>query len=931
MTTVGQIPIVVRQVLAMIASIAFADLATAQKYIISTVAGGVSPPTPTLGTAASLGLVGAITASADDVYFTSLNSVFKLDQNGVLTLIAGNSRAGYSGDGGPAVRAQMNEPSGIATDSAGNIYIADTLNNRIRRVSASGIITTVIGDGRAGSFADGVPATSASLNTPRGVAIDTAGTLYVADSGNARIRKVPTSGIITTVAGNGAYASSGDGGDATSASVGPEDVAVDQSGNLYISETQFYKVRKVSPAGTITTFAGSGVLGCSGDGVMAETAQIGSPSRIAVDRSGNLYIADGCAQIREVTPAGTITTVAKRPTSSSQFNPAGVAVTGSGTIFASSFAETLIVKVNASGMLTTVAGNGIYSYSGDGGPATSAQLSHPTSLVIDSAGNLVIADFGNNRVRRVSPAGVITLVAGGAAGYPNDGGSATSAGLRSPSGLALDATGNLYIAEFSGNRIRRVSPGGIITTVAGNGSAGYTGDGGPATNAQLNGPGGLAVDSLGNLFIADSRNAVVRRLSVTGILSTVAGNGKVGYSGDGGPATSAQLSTPTSVAIDTAGNLYIADWNNSRIRLVSATNQTITTFAGGGTQSPGDGGFATGARLDGPLGLALDSDGSLFIADHPRIRKVNRGGVINTIAGNANAAYSGDGGPGTTSQLGGWSRLPFLEEFLAIAVDSLGNAYVADSYGNAVRLLRPTSQSILVGAVIDAANESAGPLSPGKIVVIYGAGLGPPQLAIASPSSDFFGTQLEGTTVTFNGIAAPLIYASNSQVAAIVPYAISGPEASVGVSYQSLTSAPFTVAVSAAAPSIFSLNLTGAGQAAAVNLDGSINDATHPAKVGSYISLYVTGEGQTTPAGIDGKLALTQPLPHPDLPVTVTVDGQPATFNYAGAAPTEVAGLMQINVQVPNGVQPGGYVPVVLQVGSASTVPGAVWIAVSKN
>ena len=241
---------------------------------------------------------------------------------------------------------------------------------------------------------------------------------------------------------------------------------------------------------------------------------------------------------------------------------------------------------------------------------------------------------------------------------------------------------------------------------------------------------------------------------------------------------------------------------------------------------------------------------------------------------------------------------------------------------------------MIVGAVVDAASESASPVTPGKIAVIYGSNLGPEAPATFQVSNGFIPTQLAGTSVFFNGFAgangvpAPVLYASATQVSFVVPYAVTGTPALVAVSHGGQTSAPFTVPVALSAPSLFTVNGTGAGQAAASNADGTVNSAANPISVGDYISLYATGEGQTTPQGVDGKLA-TSPLPTPDLPVSVTVGGIPAIVQYKGGAPGEVAGLMQVNVQIPEGVQPGGYVPVVLTVGDTSTTPGAVWIAVT--
>jgi uncharacterized protein (TIGR03437 family) len=460
--------------------------------------------------------------------------------------------------------------------------------------------------------------------------------------------------------------------------------------------------------------------------------------------------------------------------------------------------------------------------------------------------------------------------------------------------------------------------------VAGNGAYGFSGDGGPATSAQLAFPYGVAVDSAGNLLIADQLNYRIRKVSSEGIITTVSGNGAYGFSGDGGPATSAELANPVGVAVDGADDLFIAgpgtgfdgddfydDPVNNRIRKVSPSG-IITTVAGGGTAVSGDDGPATSARLNGPRAVAVDRAGDLFIADGNRVRKVSASGIITTIAGNGDAGYSGDGGPAISATLNP----------SGLAVDGAGNVYVADPGNNAVRVLRPSDRSVLIAAIVDAASQRADPISTGKIVVIYGTGLGPPQLK--QPSSAQPGTSLGGTTVSFNGIAAPLLYTSATQVAAVVPYTLTGTTAQVTVAYQGESSAAFTLPVAPSAPSIFTSNQTGAGQAAAINaIDGTVNSAINPVKIGGYISLYATGEGQTT--------ASTGAPPRPILPVSITVGGIPATVQYAGGLQGQVAGLMQVNVQIPSGVRPGGYVPVVLQVGDTSTTPGAVWIAVSGN
>ena len=904
----------------------------AQQYIISTVAGGAPPATPVQGLDLSINVRGGLAAdAAGNAYFsTTLNCVFKLDPNGIVTLVAGNSRPGYSGDGGPAAYAQLNSPQGLAVDGAGNLFIADAGNSRVRKVSTSGIIVTVAGNGNQGFSGDGGPATSSRLNSPRSLAVDTGGNLFIADVGNYRVRKVSPAGIIATVAGNGSAGSSGDGGLATSSPINPNSVAVDGTGNLFIADSNS-RVRKVSRDGIIIT--------------VAEADWPFLPIGVAADGVGNLFVAE-LGRLIKVTPDGTVTSIGARDDT---FSASSVAADGAGNLFITS--GQFIQKISPDGSIATVAGKAAGYYFdtqlsggfGDGGPATSAQLTLPTGVAVDGASNLFIADPG--RVRRVSPGGIITTVAGdGAPGFSGDGGPATSAHIGGPYGpfsVAVDNAGNLFLSETSVDsdgynsdfRVRKVSPTGIITTVAGNGTQGFSGDGGPATSAQLAGPAGIAVDGAGNLFVADEGNYRIRKVSADGIITTVAGNGTYGSSGDGGPATSAQVSSPLGVAVDGAGNLFIVstlgggsevNFGTGLIRKVSSSG-IVTTVAGNGSPGfSGDGGPARSAQLTAPIGVAADGAGNLFIADveNQRIRKVSPDGIIITVAGNGTYGFSGDAGIAASAQ---------LNHPEGVAVDRSGNVYIADTGNHSVRVLRPTNRAVLISAVVDAASQSANPISPGEIVVVYGAGLGPTQLAQNQPSNGQFGSAVGGSVVSFNGIPAPVLYASDTQVAAVVPYTLSGITAQVTVTYQGQASAAFAVPVAPSAPSLFTLNQTGAGQAAAINaVDGTVNTAANPVRVGGYVSLFATGEGQTSPAGVDGRLGGPTPT-RPVLSVSVMVGGIPAMIQYQGSVQGQVAGLMQVNVQIPAGVQPGGYVPVVLQVGDASTTSGAVWIAVSGN
>lgn len=312
--------------------------------------------------------------------------------------------------------------------------------------------------------------------------------------------------------------------------------------------------------------------------------------------------------------------------------PEAIALDKNDNVFFTDISENIVLRLDATtGVLTLVAGNGTPGFSGDEGPAVSAQLDQPYGIAVDSAGDVYIADTNNHRIRKVS-GGVISTVAGSVGGFGGDNGPAVSALLNVPRSIAVDAAGDLYIADSSNFRIRKIS-NGVITTVAGNGTKGFSGDNGQATSAQLNSPSGVAIDGVGDLYIADSGNNRIRKVA-GGVIATVAGNGNQDFSGDSGLASSAELNAPGGVAVDSAGNLYIVDVNNNRIRKVS--NGTITTVAGNGTQGPGgDSGQAAGAQLFLPEAIAVDSAGNLFIADdfNQRVRKVSNG-VITTVAGN---------------------------------------------------------------------------------------------------------------------------------------------------------------------------------------------------------------------------------------------------------------------------------------------------------
>ena len=455
---------------------------------------------------------GVAVDGAGILYIADLQNmrVRRVDRNGVISTVAGSGRRGFGGDGGPATRASLNRPNRVAVDRSGALYIADVGNHRIRKVDARGTITTVAGNGRAGFSGDGGPATRASLDEPWDVAISDQGTLYIADTNNSRIRAVAPTGDITTVAGGTSDAEfTGDGGPATSALLNlgylRSGIALDSGGALYITE-EFGRVRKIDRNGIITTVAKVPNVG-SFSGVAVDPAgavYLASDGRIRkIDTQGTITPVAGNGTFRASGDGG--------PATSAGMSISGIAVDRAGALFIVENGNNRVRKVDTNGIITTIAGNGTAGWSGDGGPAAAASVQSPSAVAVDADGVLYIAQSGPiHRIRRVDRNGTISTVAGnGTAGFSGDGGPATSASLNIPIALAVDGSGNIYIAEMR-NRVRKVDASGMITTVAGDGTEGFAGDGGPAIAARLHSPVALAVTSDGTLFISDWGNQRIR-------------------------------------------------------------------------------------------------------------------------------------------------------------------------------------------------------------------------------------------------------------------------------------------------------------------------------------------------------------------------------------------------------------------------------------
>lgn len=954
-----------------------------QTYAIKTFA-GAGLPENIPGTYASFVNPAAVAVDPSGNVFVSdsqLNAVFRLDGvTGVVTVAAGNGTRGFSGDGGPATNAELANPGGIAIDAAGNLFIADTA--RIRKVS-NGVIATVAGNGTAGFSGDNGSATSAEVGTfgsAPGVAVDLSGNLYIIDG--FRIREV-SNGVITTIAGTGFEGLSGDGGPAIDATMAPEGIAVDASGDIYIAESANARVREISN-GVIDTIAGGGPIGYLGDNGPATSANIGFPQGVALDQSGNLYIADGRTRVREV----------------------------------------------INGTITTVAGNGTFSPFIDNVPATTGSLNYPVGVAVDSSGNVYIADSFNYRIRKVSNGTISTVAGNGSQGFRGDNGPATAAQVDRPGGLATDASSDLFLVDSP--RIREVS-NGVISTVAGNGILGISGDNGPAVKAALN-PTGIAVDTAGNLYIADAADNRVREVS-SGVITTVAGTGSAGFSGDNGPAASAQLSGPQGVAVDAAGNLYIADARNFRIREVS--NGVMTTVAGPGLY---------------PFAVAVDASGSIYMTDNFnfRISKVANG-VTTAIAGNGSYLASGDNGPATNAGLGTINAIavdalgnvylagngirkisngiittiftiggPFASALGGVAVDKSFNVYFSDSANKAVEVLIPsgTPCSASVSPIAQTLPNGGGSLSvsintdeacpwaiqnlpqwvtytgdavgsgnaiitltaalnpgvqrsailsiagvsitlaqdgnplapviatngivpldssvptiqPGSWISIFGTNL---STATASWNGDF-PTSLGGVTVTIDGKAGYLSYVSPTQINLQAPddtatgAVIVVVTSSIGSTTSTVTLAPYAPSLSLfdsryAAVVIPTPDGSGAYGNGSYDLGGPagrFSFSTRPVKPGEVIELYGVGFGPTNPPVSPG-MAFNNVAPTTG-PVTVTIGGVPSTVLFSAITS---AGLYQLNVVVPSTLSSGDQV-VIATVGVSFQTPQGIDINV---
>jgi uncharacterized protein (TIGR03437 family) len=622
------------------------------------------------------------------------NVVVRIDKNGILTVVAGNGILGYSGDGGPATSASLALPYSVAADSSGNIYISEFVNNVIRKVTPAGIISTVAGGGQ-NDPGDGGPATQAKIGAGFGIAVAN-GNVLIAEALQNRIRKIDTSGVITTIAGTGQGGFSGDGGPATAAMLRfPEGISVDGQGAILISDTSNGRVRKITPDGIIKTVAGSDFSFLGPAAAVSDAA--GNLYIYRLNQLVQKISSDGAIQSLTKSTADSFGGDGGPSTAASVSATRGLVTNGllldnSGNLFVSDADHGRVRKIDGNGIISTTAGNGQFRFAGDGGPAAGALLNVPIGVAVSQRGDIFVSDVQNFRVRAIAPDGGIRTVAG--VGLyavdlidPHDENRQATAISVLPVGVAADGVGNLYLSDAF--RVIRVGADGkVVHIVNENSTQGFSGDGGPATAATLGGTSNsLAIDSAGNLFISDATNHRIRKVTPSGTITTVAGSGPAGFgngsfSGDGGPATSATLDTPSGVAVDSRGNLYIVDAGNERIRKVT-TDGMISTIAGNGTKADGgDGGPATQTPLNlvkGALlaGIVVGADGAVYFSDTARVRRIAPDGTISTFVGNGKFTSFGDGGPPEQASVNP----------AGLAIDAAGNLYVADILHNRVRVV----------------------------------------------------------------------------------------------------------------------------------------------------------------------------------------------------------------------------------------------------
>jgi len=793
-----------------------------------------------------LGIFAALAASAQPMLITTV--------------------AGYAGKGsvdGAGATALFSGPQGVAVDSGGNIYVADSGNNTIRVITAAGISSTLAGNPGVSGSTDGI-GTNALFNQPSGIALDSQTNIYVSDYGNSTIRMVTLSGQVTTLAGSAGVTGTNNATGAGAQFFHPMGIAVDSGGNLYVADYGNHAIRKITTAHAVSTYAG--IPGSFGYTNAGGASLFYEPEGVAVDTFGYVYVADtGNAAIRGITRGGVVFTLAGNGgvlgstdgtgTNALFYQPAGIAVNSSGNLYVADYFNNTIHQVTSAGVATTLAGLAGTSGSSDGANSA-ARFWAPLGVAVTASGTVCVADTANSSIRMMTPAGVVTTLAGSPSiGSTN--GATSSARFFNPRNIAVDAAGNIYVADTRNSVIRKITALGVVSTFAG--APGIFGsEDGTGTNALFASPQGIAVDSAGNVCVADTGNSTIRIITPLGAVSTLAG--AAGNPGNAdGTGTGAQFSQPEGVAVDHAGNVYVADTFNHTIRKISPGRLTTTLAGLAGTFGSFDG-AGSAARFNCPTGVAVDASGTLYVTDYNNhtIREVTPSGTVSTLAGWAGMWGNTDGTNG--------SALFFNPT--GITVDSLGNLCVMDSGNSTLRKITPAGNNWTVSTVAGSPDVSGSADGVGtNALFFYGQGIardssgylyvadsgnntirsqGIPPLILTNPQSQ---TNLVGTVAIFTVVAtgsSPFTYAwqyDGTNFPAILSPSFMATNAGnylvtvsnvAGVAVSTIATLTFTNLVAAGQPGTFQAIAVGGNRTAHLTLSGTTN-ATYTLEVSTNL------------------------------------------------------------------------------------------------
>jgi streptogramin lyase len=609
-----------------------------------------------------------------------------------LELLAGDGNGNGNLDG-VGTAARFAGPNGVAISSNGNAYIADQGNATIRKLTASGIVTTFVGTAGARGSDDGT-GPAARFRAPTGLAMDASGTLYVADQLAHTVRKITDAGVVTTLAGTPDTAGSDDGTGPAARFNQPTGVAVDATGNVYVADQLNHTIRKITPAGVVSTLAGTAGLPGGEDGTGA-AGHFVAPSSLTIDSAGNLYVASRSSAIRKVTPAGVVTTLALNKGIDS---PKGAAIDSAGNLYVTDNQHHVVFKLTPSEEVTTFAGSVEMEGTADGVGAA-ARFDSPAGIAIRGDGTLYVTDLAADTVRAIAPSGSVTTLAGTASQHGSVDGLGAVARFELPGGVAVDRAGVLYVADNLNVDVRKITPAGLVSTLAGTAGVSGSADGaGPL--ARFSDPFGMAVDSAGNVYVTDGGGATVRRITPAGVTTTLAGVATMHDSVDGRGAV-VRFDTPEGVALDRADTVYVTDIGANTLRKITPDG-TVTTLAGTARVAGSADGAGAAASFRFPVGVAVDGDGTIYVADfgNHTIRKVTAAGVVTTLAGAAGVPDNVDG-------TGADAR---FNNPVGVALDERGNVYVLDLGNASVRKVTPTGVTTTIAGTPGIRGLTLGPI-----------------------------------------------------------------------------------------------------------------------------------------------------------------------------------------------------------------------------